>query len=296
MAKKIVKKGAGTVKTVLILCLSCFLCSMAVNWVALPNGFPSTGIAGLALTAQSLCGINYALIYYGITFIILVVTMIVFGAGELRNILFLSVLYPAVLWVMNHFTVSIILSEKLLAAALFGVLNGAGTGLAMRIGYSYGGLDTCSKILKRLFFRAAELRNIMLGIDVVILVLMLTVFSLDEVAYAFVGELITTNFMNYVIFNIGPKLYEVQIISDDKYDLDTFIINNLHRSLTLHPARGGYSGQEKVQMDCVCTLKEFVNLRQYLMETDPNCFIKVLPLTHVFGVSKDYRKLDDQNV
>ena len=26
--------------------LSCVLCSIAVNWVALPNGFPVTGIAG----------------------------------------------------------------------------------------------------------------------------------------------------------------------------------------------------------------------------------------------------------
>ena len=31
--------------------LSCVLCSIAVNWVALPNGFVVTGITGLSMAA-----------------------------------------------------------------------------------------------------------------------------------------------------------------------------------------------------------------------------------------------------
>ena len=130
-------------KKVGLMILSCVLCSIAVNWVALPNGFPVTGIAGISMVLENWTGINYAIIYYGITFLILAATFFVLGIAEVRSILFLSVLYPAVLWILNHMTISVVLEERLIAVALFGVLYGGGAGIVLRIGYSYGGMDTC---------------------------------------------------------------------------------------------------------------------------------------------------------
>ena len=89
-------------KKVGLMILSCALCSIAVNWVALPNGFPVTGIAGISMVLENWTGINYAIIYYGITLLILATTFFVLGIAEVRSILFLSVLYPAVLWILNH--------------------------------------------------------------------------------------------------------------------------------------------------------------------------------------------------
>ena len=108
-------------KKVGLMILSCALCSIAVNWVALPNGFPVTGIAGISMVLENWTGINYAIIYYGITLLILATTFFVLGIAEVRSILFLSVLYPAVLWILNHMTISVVLEERLIAVALFGV-------------------------------------------------------------------------------------------------------------------------------------------------------------------------------
>ena len=94
--------------------LSCVICSIAVNWIALPNGFVVTGITGLAMTAETFTGINYALIYYGLTLAILLFTAVTLGYKEVSSILFLSILYPLVLWVLNHVQVEIILKEKLI--------------------------------------------------------------------------------------------------------------------------------------------------------------------------------------
>lgn len=41
------KKHPG--KALANMVLSCVLCSIAVNWVALPNGFVVTGITGLSM-------------------------------------------------------------------------------------------------------------------------------------------------------------------------------------------------------------------------------------------------------
>ena len=285
MAEKLKKIG--------LMILSCLLCSIAVNWVALPNGFPVTGIAGISMVLEKWTGINYAIIYYGITLIILVVTFIVLGVDEVKSILFLSVLYPAVLWVLNHFTVAVVLEERLIAVALFGVLYGAGAGIVLRIGYSYGGMDTLSKILKKLFFRRGEIRYIMLGADSCIMLFMLTVFSLNKLAYAFVGQLVTVNVMNYIIFN-GPSLYDVQIIGEETADIRSFMIDVLHKSMTSHEVIGAYTDKKRIHMDCVCTSAEYVKLKEFIFDNKIECFIKVTPLISVFGANKDFRRLKDE--
>ena len=253
--------------------LSCVLCSIAVNWVALPNGFVVTGLTGLSMTAAHFVGINYALIFYA-----------------------LSVLYPLVLWVLNHVQVEIILQEKLIAVMLFGVIYGVGAGITYRMGYSYGGTDTLAKILKKKVFRAQELKNIMLALEGSIMVVMLSAFSLDVVAYAFVGQIIYINCMNYMVFNLGPKLYEVEIICDHPDQIERFIIDEIHKSATIDQVIGGYSKEPKVQLDCVCNSREYVQLREFIRDQGYDCFIKVYPLTHVFGHNKDFHRLDDENL
>ena len=276
--------------------LSCVIFSIAVNWVALPNGFVVTGITGLAMTAQSFTGINYALIYYGLMLLILVLTFVMLGYREVSNILFLSFLYPLVLWVLNHWTVEIILKEKLIAVMLFGVIYGVGAGITYRLGYSYGGTDTLAKILKTKVLKAVELKHILLALDGIIMAVMLLRFSLDVVAYALVGQIIYVNSMNYVIFNMGPKLYEIQIVCENSKAIESFVIHEIHKSATLSQVTGSYSGQTKTQVDCVCNSREYVQLREFIRDQGVDCFIKVFPLTHVFGQNKDFHRLSDENL
>lgn len=283
-------------KDLVSMVLSCVICSIAVNWVALPNGFVVTGITGLAMTAQAVTGINYALIYYGLMLLILVLTFVALGYREVSNILFLSFLYPLVLWVLNHWTVEIILKEKLIAVMFFGVIYGVGAGITYRLGYSYGGTDTLAKILKTKVLKAVELKHILLALDGIIMAVMLLRFSLDVVAYALVGQIIYVNSMNYVIFNMGPKLYEIQIVCENSKAIEAFVIHEIHKSATLSQVTGSYSGQTKTQVDCVCNSREYVQLREFIRDQGVDCFIKVFPLTHVFGQNKDFHRLSDQNL
>lgn len=283
-------------KDLVSMVLSCVICSIAVNWVALPNGFVVTGITGLAMTAQAVTGINYALIYYGLMLLILVLTFVALGYREVSNILFLSFLYPLVLWVLNHWTVEIVLKEKLIAVMFFGVIYGVGAGITYRLGYSYGGTDTLAKILKTKVLKAVELKHILLVLDGMIMAVMLLRFSLDVVAYALVGQIIYVNSMNYVIFNMGPKLYEIQIVCENSRAIESFVIHEIHKSATLSQVTGSYSGQTKNQVDCVCNSREYVQLREFIRDQGVDCFIKVFPLTHVFGQNKDFHRLSDQNL
>ena len=167
------------------------------------------------MTIEHFTGINYALIYYAITILILIVTWMTLGKKDASNIIILSILYPMVLWVLSFVDVQIIFEEKLIALVAFGVLYGVGIGIPYRIGFSYGGDDTVAKILKKTIWKSTELKKIYYFEEIIILLFMMLAFSLDQLAYAFAGQLIYVNSMNYIVFNLGPKLYDVQMIGKD---------------------------------------------------------------------------------
>lgn len=280
------------------LVLGCLCCSIATNWILIPNGLAAPGITGISLTVEHFTGINYSWIYYAITIIILILTWFTLGKKDASNIVILSILYPAVLSVLSYIDVEIVFQDKLIALAAFGVLYGAGIGIPYRIGFSYGGDDTVAKILKKCVWKSVELKKIYYAEEVLIILFMATAFDLNTLAYAFVGQLIYVNAMNYVVFNLGPKLYDMQIIGKTRMEeIEDFIIHTIHKSVTIYTdAMGGYSRESKVQMSCVCNSREYVQLREFIKKGSYDCFIKVIPLVHVFGQNRDFHRLDDENI
>ncbi len=286
------------VKQAVLLIAGCLCCSIATNWILIPNGLATPGITGIALTLESFTGINYSLIYYAITLLILTLTWFTLGKKDVSNIIILSLLYPTVLSVLSYVDVEIVFQDRLVALLAFGALYGIGIGIPYRLGYSYGGDDTLAKILKKSVWKSVELKKIYYFEEVLIILFMATRFNLDTLAYAFIGQLIYVNCMNYVVFNLGPKLYDVHIIGNSRMEeIETFIIEKIHKSVTIYQdAMGGYSRESKVQMSCVCSSRDYVQLREFIRQGKYGCFIKVLPLIHVFGQNRDFHKLDDENI
>lgn len=276
------------------LILSCVTCSIAVNCIAIPNGFAVTGVTGLAMAIEKLTGLHYALIAYMITGVIIVGVILKMGLQEVTSILLLSALYPAVLYVVNILPFKIIFPDKLIAAAAYGLLCGAGAGIAYRIGFSYGGTDTLGKLLKHTIFKWIPLKTILFGIEVFVLAFMLLVFDFDNVVYAFIGQLFYIYSMNHIIFNIGPKLYEIQIVGNQLDHIEWFIIHDIKKTSTIHSVIGGYSGKPQKQIDLVCTSRDYLHLKEFIKFHKTECFIKVYPLMHVFGQNKDFLNIEEE--
>lgn len=276
------------------LLLSCITCSIAVNCIAIPNGFVVTGVTGLSMAIEKLTGLHYAFISYIITGIIILGVIVKMGLQEVTSILLLSILYPGILYIVSLLPFHVIFPDKLIAAAAYGLLCGAGAGIAYRIGFSYGGTDTLGKLLKHTILKMIPLKTILLSIEVFVLIFMLFVFDFNNIVYAFIGQLFYVYSMNHIIFNLGPKLYEIQIIGNDLDHIKWFIINKLSKTITIHNVTGGYSGKSQLQIDLVCTSRDYFNLKNFIRFHQTDCFIKVYPLMHVFGQNKDFLNIEEE--
>jgi len=156
MMKKI-KKSAITKQsikqgliTVLILWLGCCICAFANVSVMIPNGLATSGIVGVARILQFSFGLDFALINYVLTTIVVVITWIIFSFREVRKILIVSILFPITLFLFEQINFHLLTEKDLILASIFyGVINGIGAGLVYNRGYSFGGTDTIAKMLRK---------------------------------------------------------------------------------------------------------------------------------------------------
>lgn len=276
-----------------LLILGCFITAFASNSVLKPNGLSTSGITGLSIVLESMTGVNYSYIYYIFTIAILIATLILMGKKEVMKIIMLSVLYPTLLVLLQSLNIEIILDDTILVVICFSVLYGLGVGIVLRLSYSYGGTDTIAKIIQKKLLPFVNISFIMLLLDGLILILTGFVLGIKVALYGLIIQFLFTKVIDYVMFGVGTKLYKHEIISDKYHEISEYIMKNLKRGVTLRTITGAYTNTEKVQLCCVCSPKESLDIKRYLSSVDKHAYVEVLPIVSVWGIGMRFKKIDE---
>lgn len=265
------------------LIIGCVITAFSVNYILKPNGLITSGITGLAIILEKYIFINYSYIYYFITFIILIVTYLLMGKKEIGRIIFLSILYPTVLLVMQNFEFKFIENDLLLASIYFSIFYGIGVGMILRKGFSFGGTDTIARILNKKFLPSINVSYIMLGLDGIIIIISAFTFGRNIALYSVISQLIVTRVCDYTMFGFGTKLYKLEIISCKYEEISEFIMFQLGRGVTVSNIKGGYTNYDKIQIESVCSPNQSIMIQKFIKEIDQAAFVKVSPIISVWG-------------
>lgn len=265
------------------LVFGCVITAFSVNYILKPNGLITSGITGLAIILEKYININYSYIYYFMTFIILIATFFLMGKKEIMKIIFLSILYPTVLLVMQKFEFKFVENDLLLASIYFSIFYGIGVGMILRRGFSFGGTDTIARVLNKKFFPSINVSYIMFVLDGTVIVISAFAFGRNIALYSVISQLIVTKICDYIMVGFGTKLYKLEIISSKHEEIGKFIMGRLGRGVTVFKAKGGYTNDEKVQIDSVCSPNQSIMIQKFIKEIDPAAFVKVLPIISVWG-------------
>ncbi len=267
----------------LYLIVGCLVTAFAVNFILKPNGLVTSGITGLSIILEKYLNINYSYIYYFGTLIILVLTFITIGKKEITKIVFLSILYPTVLLAMQNIEFKFVENDLLLASIYFSIFTGIGIGIILRKGFSFGGTDTLAKILNKKLFPSINISYLMLFLDGSVLIIAAFAFGRNIALYSIISQLIITKICDYIIIGFGNKLYKLEIISSKHDEISKFIMFELGRGVTLIHATGCYTNEDKIQLESVCSPSQSVLIQNFIKQTDPTAFVKVIPIVHVLG-------------
>ena len=173
-------------------------------------------------------------------------------------------------------------NNVLLAAVLGGVLSGAGLGLLFLCGITSGGTDLLSLLIsKRL--PNLSLGRLLMGIDISVVIFAVCVFrNIDVALYSGVTIFITGKVVDDIL--TGVDFAKVIYIVTEHGDAVTRVLNEqTERGVTVFPARGGYTGQEKQVLMTVTRRNALSQTMRLVKMTDPHAFLFVVNAQEVHG-------------
>lgn len=152
--------------------------------------------------------------------------------------------------------------------------------LLFRINASTGGLDIIAKIVnKYLHF------DIGMSVTIAGALICCSAFAINPfrmVVIGLIGTWINGVAVDYFTDTLN-KRKRVCIISDNHEEIRKFIIEKLERGCSLYQLKGGYSGDEKVEIVALLTQNEYAALFNYMKEEGFSGFMTAGNVSEIYG-------------
>ena len=230
-----------TVKEKLInfifLLIACAVGAFATTAVMIPNGLTSGGLTGLVRILQNYVDINFSLAYYAGAFLILIVVLVTLGLQEAKKVLAVTILYPAVMFVMELFDFQLLEEKDIILAAIFcGVFSGVCNGIVFWRGYAFCGTESIATILKKKLMPQVDLSKILLALDAAIIIVSAFIFGRNIALYALVTQFIASKMVDFIMYGFETKIVQVNILTTKPDETIAFVMRDLNRGVSSRTA------------------------------------------------------------
>ena len=288
----------------------------ALGWAVFlgPNNMIGGGVTGFAAILEYAFGLPIPVTYFLLNILLLVVGTKLLGTGfgfkTIYAIIMTSIMLAVTKDIIPHdFIDRFAGSEsKIVCTILGGIMAGVGIGMSMSQGGSTGGTDIIALVWCK--FRPASPGRVILIIDILIILSSLLFPSYIDgadgrVMMEFPEKLAT---VVYGLIQVTVCGYAIDLyISGSKQSVQVFIFTkkveemadaiafDMKRGVTVIPAKGWYSKEEK-QIIMVVTRKTDLNLLlRYVKSIDPEAFLSVSSVMGVYGQGFDTIKVKTKN-
>lgn len=256
-----------------------FLIALALTAFLVPNRIAAGGVSGLATVIYYITsfpiGVTMLIINIPLFFAGLKIMGMSFGVRTVYGIVSLS-LFTDLL--QPHMTV--ITDDLLLASIYGGVVGGVGLGLVFRFRGSTGGTDLIASLIN--YFTGISVGEGLLIADGFIVILAGIFFNLEVALYAAVTIFINSRTVDVIQEGLNFKK-GVLIISDKAEEINQMIVDDLNRSTTEFPAKGGYTGEKRRVLLCIISRSEVSEVKRSIAEIDKQAFVIISNVHEVLG-------------
>ena len=173
----------------------------------------------------------------------------------------------------------------------FVLILSAAQAILFRINASTGGLD----ILAKIFNKYCKF-DIGTSVTVAGALICCTAFAINPfrlVIIGLIGTWINGTCVDYFTATINRRK-RVCIISEEHERIRKFIIEKLCRGCSLYPLKGGYSMEDKLEIQALLTKHEFADLMKYISDNNIVAFITAGNVSEVYGLWRASKKIEKE--
>ena len=262
-------------RNILFITLGSLLYALNFDLFLEPGGISSGGVSGIAMIIVYAAHPKFLTV--GILNAMINIPLFLCGLKKIGRHFFFGSLYSTVLTSVFLDLFARILpvpAVEPLVAALFG---GVFLGNA-----STGGVDIVARLMK-LKFRNFPIGKIILCMDLTIAVITGVVYrDFNNTLYSVIAMVVSSMALDRVVY--GMDYSKVALIITEKYEaIATAIDGQLDRGVTLLKGQGYYKRQDKMVLLSAVKRKQLAELKELVMDIDPDAFIILQDAHQVLG-------------
>ena len=262
------------VKEYLLITFGIMLVAISIEYFLAPNNIAGGGVTGLAIIINRLIpSLSISLITLVVNIVLFIISFMILGGDFGKRSVITCIGLSLIMWVIENFLGPKAITQDLIMATIFGTLISAfGMAIVFNNNSSTGGTDIVAKIMNK--YLHMNIGTSLLIIDLIITLFAVSVFGVDSGLYAMFSVIFLGVTVDRFIdgFNSSKELI---IMSEKVNEIGDYIINDLQRGCTYLKAEGAYRKENIKVIYSIMSRNEFIKLKRFIMENDPNAFISV---------------------
>ncbi|WP_205138504.1 YitT family protein [Virgibacillus halotolerans] len=170
-------------------------------------------------------------------------------------------------------------NDIMLNAVIGGVIGGTAVGMTLKFGASTGGMDIVAMLLSRI--NDKPIGTYFLMLNAVIIAMAGILYEPENALYTLLTLYVTTRVIDAL--HTRHEKVTAMIITLKADELQTAIHDKMVRGITIIPAKGAYTKQDKNMMYLVITRYELYDLEKIINEVDPQAFTNLIETAGILG-------------
>ena len=267
--------------SLLLVILGNILYTLAVKLFLLPANLISCGTTGLSMVVSHYLNIPMTSFILVFNMTMLAIGWMILGRKFAMTTVLSSILYPAVLEILNRLLGDVVITENILLNVLFaGMGLGISLGIVIRAGASTGGMDIPPLVLNK-FFRIPVSASLWV-FDFCIMLSQMAFHPVEDLLYGVLLLIVLSIALNKVML-LGTSKTEVKIISEKSDEIRHAILSRVDRGVTILHGEGGFGRQDTDVILSVVSNRELPKIQHLARSIDPDCFMIISQVTEVWG-------------
>ena len=270
------------IREYLYITLGTLIIAAAVYFFMIPGKIVVGSLSGLVLVLSNFIPLPISVMTFILNAVLLVIGFIFIGKEFGAKTIYTSILLPAFIGMFERIfpNQKSLTGDVIIDTVTYILIVSVGLAMLFNTNASSGGLDIIAKLLNKYFHM--ELGKAMTVAGMCTAVSSILVYDTKTLIISIVATyfngIVVDNFIDG--FNVRKR---VCILSESYQDIQLFIMQKLHRGVTLYMAKGGYDNKEKVEIQTILTRQEYGELLNYIHETDKKSFVTVSTVSEVVG-------------
>lgn len=269
-------------RRIAIVIVGSFFLAISLNFFLINANVYASGFSGLAQLLSSILNDLFSIqLSTGIILFLLNVPVLILGWFKIgRGFTIYSIVSVVFATLFLEILPIISLSEDIMLNAVAGgVIAGVAVGISLKWGASTGGMDIVAMLLSRLQDKPIGVYFLILNGFIIFVAGIL--YEPENALYTLLALYVTTVVIDAI--HTRHEKVTVLIVTDRTEALQQTIHKQMVRGITIIPAKGAYTQEEKSLLYLVITRYELYDLEKIIYEIDPNAFTNIIQTAGIFG-------------